>query len=182
MPRLKTALLVLFLCGFALFSFHLKQQLNREQSPIESLKINDPMPDFAVTDLAGKSVAFKQLAQGKKVVAVNFWASWCGPCRMEMPNLEKLYREKNKQGFALFAISEDEAREKLDAYLKEKPVTFPIFIDDKGKVAEELGIKSLPTTVLIGPNGQVVQVTEGVQPYFEFQVDRQLEYADQTDK
>lgn len=72
MPRLKTALLLIFLCGFVFFSLHLKRELTRERSPIAALEINQPMRDFSLTDLGEKSASLSQLSQGNAVVAVNF--------------------------------------------------------------------------------------------------------------
>ncbi len=169
--RLRSFLLLLFLCGFALFSVHVKTELRQEHSPIAALKLNEPMPDFTVKDLAGKPVKFSELSRGKKLVAINFWATWCAPCRMEMPGFEKLFREKTKEGFTLLAINEDKERAKLDLYLKEKPVTFPVLIDRDQQLAERLGITAFPTTVLVGADGKVERVLEGVQPYIEYQIE-----------
>jgi len=171
---LKTALLVVCLCGFAFFSVHLKTELRHERSPIAALKLKEPMPDFTVTDLAGKSVKFSDLSRGKRLVAINFWATWCGPCRMEMPGFEKLFREQAGKGFTFLAINEDRERPKLDAYLKQKPVTFPVLIDPDQKVSEKLGINALPTTILVGADGRVQQVLEGVQPYLHYQIENLL--------
>ena len=129
------------------------------------------MPDFSVTDLAGKPVKFSSLSRGKKVIAINFWVTWCAPCRMEMPGFEKLFRNKTRDGFTLLAINEDKERTRLDAYLKEKPVTFPVLIDEQQKLAEKFGITAFPTTILVGADGRVQEVHEGVRPYFEYQVE-----------
>lgn len=172
--RLKTALLVVFFFGFAFFSINLKTKLRHDQSPVAALKLQKPMPDFTVTDLAGKPVRFRQLVQGKSLVAINFWATWCAPCRMEMPGFERLFREKSRDGFILLAINEDKERPKLDAYLKAKPVTFPVLIDHEQKLAERFGINAFPTTILVGADGRVQHVYEGVQPYFEYQVSAAL--------
>ena len=132
------------------------------------------MPDFTVTDLAGKPAKFSELSRGKKLVAINFWATWCGPCRMEMPGFEKLFRDKTGEGFTILAINEDKERAKLDAYLKEKTVTFPVLVDQEQKLSEKLGITALPTTILVGADGRVQEVFEGVQPYLQYRIERLL--------
>ena len=174
LPFLKTALFVLSFCAFAFFSIHLKSQLRRAEAPEIAVKLREPLPDFTLDDATGKSVRFSSLTAGKKVVALNFWASWCGPCRMEMPEFEQVYRNKKDAGFLLVGVSEDENHAKMQAYLQGKPVSFPILRDGDGKLAKRFGIKALPTTILIGPDGRVERVMEGVQPYFEYQLARLL--------
>jgi thiol-disulfide isomerase/thioredoxin len=70
-------------------------------------------------------------------VLVNFWATRCGPCRVEMPSVEKLYREQKNNGFIIVAIAEDKEHAKLDQYLKDKPVSFPVLIDSNNALAKQ---------------------------------------------
>jgi peroxiredoxin len=142
-----------------------KTELRRETSPLATLNVGQPMPDFTLTDREGKTIRLSEVTAANKVVLVNFWASWCAPCRIEMPGFEELYRDEKKNGFAILAIAEDKDRAKLDAYLKGKPVSFPVLLDTDGKLGEKLKIESLPTNVLIDPDGKVKQVHEGVERY-----------------
>ena len=132
------------------------------------------MPDFSLPDANGQMVKFSDVSRNNQVVMINFWASWCMPCRMEMPDFEKMYAAKKTKGFTILAINEDKEREKADAYLKSKPVTFPILIDGDGAIAKRFGIEALPTTILVGRDGKVLQVVEGVEPYIEFVVENEL--------
>ena len=175
---LKTAVAVLFLCLFAGFSIALKTELRREKSPVAALKIGEPMPDFELPDPTGKTVKLSEVSRDKKIVVVNFWATWCGPCRVEMPSFEKLYREQKNNGFIILAIAEDKDRAKLDQYLKDKPVSFPVLIDQDNALAERFKIESFPTTVLVGEGGKIREVHEGVQPYLEFAVRAALNHPE----
>ncbi len=171
---MKTAATVIFICLFAAFSIALKTQLRREISPVAALKIGQPMPDFALPDTTGKTVKLKEAIQGKKMVLINFWASWCGPCRVEMPSFERLYTAQKKNGFLILAIAEDKQPAKLDAYLKEKPVSFPVLIDRDNSLADRFKIQSFPTTILLDKEGRIREVREGVQPYLQFTVEAGL--------
>jgi len=171
---MRTAAGILFLCLFAWFSISLKTELKRDKSPLAELKIGETMPDFEMPDTTGKSVKFSELIRGKKIAVINFWASWCGPCRLEMPTFEKLYTAQKSNGFIILAIAEDKEREKLDQYLKENPVSFPVLIDKDNSFSEKFKIEALPTTVLVDGNGRIKQVHEGVQPYLEFTIQAEL--------
>ena len=168
---MRSFLKILFLCGFAAFSISVKQKLRVEKSPLESLKIGERMPDFTLHDQLGKEYALSTLEPGKKLILINFWATWCGPCRLEMPDFEKLYTSKEKDGLLILAIDEDEERAKLDAYLKLKPVSFPILVDDGGGLSNRFGVTALPTSVLVGGDGRIRAVMEGVQPYWDYTID-----------
>ena len=171
---MKTALALLLVAGFAVFSIKVKNQLNQKESPLTAVKHGQPMPDFTLPDANGQLVKFSDVSRQNKVVLINFWASWCTPCRMEMPEFEQLYANKKGEGFALLAINVDKEREKADAYLKSKPVSFPVLIDKDGALSKQLGVEALPTTILVGQDGKVLQVFEGVQPYIQFMVENQL--------
>src|SRR5205823_3631509 len=116
----------------------------------------------------GQTVKFSDVSRQNKLVMINFWASWCTPCRMEMPEFERVYGTRKTEGFTILAISVDTEREKLDAYLKNKPVSFPVLIDKNGALSKQFGIGALPTTILVDRDGKVIHVVEGVDPYVQF--------------
>jgi thiol-disulfide isomerase/thioredoxin len=171
---MKTAIALLLVCGFAAFSIKVKNELTRKESPLTAVKLNQPMPDFTLPDANGQMVKFNDVCREHKLVMINFWASWCTPCRMEMPQLERVYAENRADGFLLLSINEDEEREKADAYLKSKPVSFPVLMDKGGAVAKQLGIRAMPTTILVSQDGKVFHVAEGVEPYIQFMIGHQL--------
>ena len=116
-------------------------------------------PDFNVADLNGKPLSVA--AHKGHVVLIDFWATWCGPCRAELPNVIATYQKFHAQGFDIIGVSLDSEREKLDAFLtKQDGMTWPQFFDGQGwsnALAVKYGVESIPFTVLIGPDGKIIK-------------------------
>jgi len=96
-----------------------------------------------------------------KVIWLDFWASWCGPCRYEFPWLEKQNKKFSKAGFRVLAVSVDEEVRDMNRFLKQMSTSFPVFHDPNGEVAEYFGIKGMPSGVLIDRTGRVVKKHTG---------------------
>lgn len=109
--------------------------------------------DFTLTDLQGKSWNLKALRG--KVVLVNFWATWCQPCRKEMPDLEALYQRFKDRGFVILGISDEEAP-KVKELLSEQKVSYPILLDPGRKVNELFRIEGIPKNFVYDRNGKLV--------------------------
>ncbi len=109
--------------------------------------------DFTLTDLEGKTWTLQ--GQHGKVVLVNFWATWCPPCRKEMPDLEELYQEFQGQGLVVLAIS-DEDKNKVRAFLAEHHATYPILLDPGRKVNEMFRVQGIPRSFVYGRDGKLV--------------------------
>ncbi len=111
-------------------------------------------PAFTLPDTDGRTVSLDALRG--KVVAVNFWATWCGPCREEIPQLAKVYAENRGKCFELLGIAEESGPRDVvvEAALK-LGASYPILLDERGKVAEAFGIGGYPNTFLIDANGRV---------------------------
>src|SRR5882762_5005234 len=109
--------------------------------------------DFTLTELNGKTWTLKELRG--KVVVVNFWATWCPPCRKEMPDLETLYNQFKEQGLVILAIS-DEDESKVKPFIAEQKVTYPILLDPGRKVNELFEIEGIPKTFVYDRSGKLV--------------------------
>ncbi len=119
---------------------------------LEPMKDNSATPDFTLVDSAGKKVAFKEFRG--KLVLLNFWATWCVPCREEMPAMERLYAQYKNKGFTIVAVNVKDSKKEAFAFLKELKITYPIMLDPDGEVGLLYGALGLPTTYLIGPKGE----------------------------
>ncbi len=120
---------------------------------IRRLGMNAPAPDFTLKTFDGKAVSLKDL-RGKTVL-INFWASWCPPCRLETPDLVAAYQELGGSGVAFVGIGTQDDTDKLKQFVAENKVTYTILEDPKGAVSDAYNVLGLPTTVLIDSKGLV---------------------------
>jgi thiol-disulfide isomerase/thioredoxin len=111
---------------------------------------------FNVTSIDGKTLS--PAAYKGKVLLIDFWATWCGPCVAEMPNVKDIYAKFHPQGFEIVGISLDQSRDRLDQYIKSNQIAWPQYFDGKwwnNDVAVRYGIKSIPTTILVDKTGKI---------------------------
>lgn len=111
-------------------------------------------PDFTLKDLDGNQVSLRDFRG--KVVFLNFWATWCPPCRLEMPTMERLHVELNDQGLVILAVNYREGPEEIQAFLKQHDLTLTALVDEKAEVFELYKAWSLPTTYLINKKGEIL--------------------------
>ncbi len=117
-------------------------------------------PSFTLPDTSGKSVALASFRG--RVVAVNFWATWCGPCREEIPELAKVYAAHRNGCFEMLGVaSESGARDEVVAAAEKYGVNYPVLLDDEGKAGDLFKIAAYPRTFLIDADGRVRKVFEG---------------------
>jgi peroxiredoxin len=119
---------------------------------LEPMKDNAPTPDFTLSTPDGKKLSLKDFRG--KLVFLNFWASWCVPCREEMPAMERLYQEFKDKNFVVLAVSVKDRRQDAIDFVKELKLTYPIALDPEGQAGLLYGAWGLPTTYLIGPKGE----------------------------
>lgn len=113
-------------------------------------------PDFALNDITGKKVNLSEFRG--KVVLLNFWATWCGPCKAEMPSLNNLYNEYKDKGFVVLAVSVDTSEKPVKSFAREHKLAFPVLLDkDKAVSFDEYAVLGLPTTFLIDKTGIVIE-------------------------
>lgn len=114
-------------------------------------------PDFDEKDLAGKPLSIA--GYKGKVVLVDFWATWCGPCVHELPHVQATYEKHHAQGFDIVGISLDSDRQKLEKFIKEKNMPWAQFFDGKGwenKLGQKYGVNSIPATYLLDREGKII--------------------------
>jgi peroxiredoxin len=128
--------------------------------------VSGPAPNFTLQSNAGGQVSLASLKG--KVVMVNFWATWCVPCRQEMPHLEALYEKYNSLGFELLAVNvEKNNAEGARKWLQETPVTFPVLFDPENQVTKLYKVQTMPSTVIIGRDGTMRFMHNGYKPGYE---------------
>ncbi len=120
-----------------------------------------PAPDFALRGLDGRTYRLSEL-RGRAVV-INFWATWCGPCRAEMPAIEEVYRRYGDGRLMVLAVNVEEDEERVAPFVQRLGLSFPILLDRDGAVSRRYRVTGLPTTYLIRPDGTVDGVRLG--PY-----------------
>jgi thiol-disulfide isomerase/thioredoxin len=122
---------------------------------------NTPKPpiDLTLEDLNGHNVRLSDLRG--KVVLVNYWASWCSPCREEMPILDAFYKAHQSEGFSLVAVNVSESAEDAANYVNEHGYSFTVWSDPPGDTMIELGINGLPASLLVDEGGRIVKVWLG---------------------
>lgn len=157
--RLFIVLALLSLLLWAVYSLP-RMQCNWGSGP----KVGQKALSFEVPSRQGKKIKLKDF-EGK-VLLINFWATWCGPCRQEMPSLEALYRRYQDQGFVVLGISLDPGGwEDISNFLKELPLSFPIAWDEGDRVSEQYQVFRIPETYLLDRKGVIRAKIVGPQNY-----------------
>lgn len=124
--------------------------------------VGHPAPDFALADLEGREVRLSDLRG--EVVLVNIWATWCPPCRAEMPLIEATYAEHRGSGFTVLAVSQGEAAEVVRAYIQAGGLSFPVLLDSGGEVGRAYEVSVLPSSLFVDRAGVVRAVYRGPLP------------------
>jgi len=149
-----------------------EEEIAKEEEPLQLLyaslgiqRANPPFEaeDFILEDLRGSMVSLKDF-QGK-VVFLNFWGSWCGPCRIEMPAMELLWQIFQDDDFVILAVDVREKRDEVSSFIENNRYTFPVLLDSWGRVANIYSVRYYPTTFLIDREGKVVGKAVGAREW-----------------
>ena len=152
----------LFALGALGLAFKLFQESTTSASVLNNgrtLVSGGPAPEFQLQTSDGNMVSLSDY-RGKAVM-LNFWATWCAPCRSEMPDMEKVYKEKLGQDVVILAVNVQEAQVPVQAFVDRFSLTFPILMDVNGDLVEEYGIQSLPTSYFIDKQGRIASFSLG---------------------
>jgi thiol-disulfide isomerase/thioredoxin len=123
----------------------------------KALKVGDTLPDFATFQLEGKLPA----ELNGKVILLDFWASWCGPCKESFPVMEDLHKKYGEKGFVILAVNVDETSEAMKDFLKEHKASFTIVHDKTKKLVGTANISSMPTSFMLDKEGRIAAVHKG---------------------
>lgn len=122
-------------------------------------------PDFALKSSSGQNLRLSEYRGD--VVMINFWATWCGPCRQEMPLLDDLHSRYSRVGFNLLGVNIDDDSRRAMEMIKELGVDFPVLFDESKEVSQLYQVEAMPVTVLVDREGRVRHVHHGYKPGYE---------------
>ena len=138
--------------------------------------LGEVAPDFTLRDIDNQSVSLS--GTKGKVVLISFWATWCGPCQVEMPHIQKMYSELAPKGFTVLSVSADDARtaSMVKPLIKKNGYTFPVLLDKETTVVAQYNpSKTLPYSVIVDRNGKIAHVHQGYNPGDEVALQKEIE-------
>ena len=124
-----------------------------------------PAPDFALKSSTGENLRLSEFRGD--VVMINFWATWCGPCRQEMPLLDELYTRYERVGFNLLGVNIDDDPRRAMQMVEDLGVSFPVLFDTRKEVSKLYNVEAMPVTILVDREGTVRYVHHGYKPGYE---------------
>jgi peroxiredoxin len=146
-------LLVVVAVGF-LFSGKPSSQV------MDPAQIGKLLGDFSLTDISGQTISLSDYA--RKVVLINTWATWCPPCKAEMPDLNAYYQAHQDEGFVILAINAGDSASDAADFASQKGLAFPVLLDPNTSLLTSLGVHSFPTSILVGADGVVKAIHVGM--------------------
>ncbi|MFW5787207.1 MAG: TlpA family protein disulfide reductase [Halanaerobiales bacterium] len=152
------SLLVILLAVMLIFS----SQLIRAEEVETGINIGNKAPGFTLPDLEKNEISLDDL-RGKKVF-LNFWASWCGPCEHEMPDIEKLHKEYEDE-VAVIAVNMGEKKDDVDQFLSSQDLNMPVLLDRNQSLAEKYAVQAIPTTYILDEEGIITEKHVGLIEY-----------------
>jgi peroxiredoxin len=145
----RLSFLFLLVAGLALFAAGGQQTPAQDPRP----EVGHPAPDFTLPTLTGNTIRLSDF-RGKKTVLINFWATWCAPCRLEMPTMEKAYQKYKGNGLEILAISVDAGpKSAVKNFMDELRLTFPALLDPKMEVLHLYRLSAIPASYLVDKHG-----------------------------
>ena len=163
---LSVLIIILFLGTFTLVNF---QQIEAAEVGTE---VGKKAPNFSLKNMNNKEVTLREL-EGKKVF-INFWASWCPPCKAEMPDIQKLY-ENHGEDIKIIAVNLEEEKTKVEKYLNNEELDFTVLLDKNNKVAGQYLVRAIPTSYFLNEKGIIIEKNLGVLSYEKMKENLKIE-------
>lgn len=153
---------------------------NSKSSEIEikiGIEKGNKIPDFEISNLFGKK---ENISDYKgKLIFLNFWATWCPPCRAEMPSMETIYKNKGNKNFEIIAISVDQtSTQKIYDFILKNNYSFPVYHDPTGAISNKFLVQSIPQTFIIDKNGVILEKYTGAFDWTTLDIDKLLQKDD----
>jgi peroxiredoxin len=153
------AVALLLLAGsIALFAWAWTNERG-DSSSGQNVEVGREAPDFILPDLQGNQIALSD--HHGEVVLINFWATWCPPCRVEMPDMEAVYREHYNEGFEILGVDQREPQELVEEFVTERGFSWIFLLDEDFEVSQEYSATSIPRSILVDRDGTVAHVWRG---------------------
>lgn len=135
-------------------------------APVEqadaTVAANAPAPNFSLAARGGQKLSLSQYKG--QVVMINFWATWCGPCRQEMPLLDAMYQKYKRMGFTLIGVNVEPDSKAAEDFLKKVPVSFPVAFDPDSSVSKLYAVQGMPSSIIIDRKGNARVIHRGYRP------------------
>jgi peroxiredoxin len=128
-----------------------------------NLKVGQLAPDFSAADLNERSVTLSDY-RGQKIVLIDFWATWCGPCKMAMPGLQSIQDDFKGRGLEILSLNEGESAEQAGGFIKKKGYGFRVLLDAGSAIGASYGVRGIPTLVVVDKQGIVRWIRIGYSP------------------
>ncbi len=158
---------VLFACASVAINYKVKYVMHHSAGgsvqEMGNIKVGLPAPDFALQDLSGQEVSLSAY-HGQKAVLMDFWATWCGPCRMAMPGLQDLEDKYHGHGLEILSINQGEPADHVRNFIQNEKYSFHVVLDQNQAVGEQYGVQGIPTLVLLDKKGVVRWIRVGYSP------------------
>ncbi len=135
-------------------------------------KVGTAAPDFTLKSSSGKNLKLSE--HRGQVVMINFWASWCGPCRQELPLLNRLHEQYRKAGFTLLGVNVDDQPQAAQDMARQLGIGFPVLFDNDKLISRRYDVDAMPSTLLIDRDGKVRYVHRGFRPGYEARYETQI--------
>lgn len=160
MKKVVFVLIIMGMSGWAVYDFFSSSDSTSDETGIS---VGQVAPDFQLDTHEGESASLSDY-RGQRVI-VNFWATWCPPCRAEIPDFQKLYDNEDVEILAVNLTDTEESIEGVGAFVEEYEMTFPVFMDENGEVAGTYDVNAYPTSYMIDSDGYIEYIAKGAMNY-----------------